>query len=395
MYKSSVSKVFLSLLLLTVFVTGCEKKQQAERTMPPQKVEVTVVEKKDEPFDALFVGITEGSRAVEVKAQVGGILKERVYNEGQYVNAGDVLFIIESDTYEAALKSAKGNLDMAKAQLVEAKLNYERLSNLYKTKSISKKDYDAAVASYNSAKAQVETAMGNLNDSQIRLGYTKVIAPVSGYTSKANYTVGNLITTGATTPLTVINKVDPLYVNFSIPATTMTTLRLLQKDKVVFMNKQLMSTVYTENNMKYPETGKVIFLDTMITPSTGDIKIRAEFKNPYMALLPGQYVRASLDGITFKDSIVIPQKAILQREGKQQVIRIDRVKVQDDGKEVEKDIATFVPVKLGLNMGDKFLVLDGLKAGDRIVVEGTNKVSRNGSPVTIVESEKGQQAQAK
>lgn len=373
MYKSSVLKVFLSLLLLTIFVTGCEKKQQEAQTTPPPFVEMMVVEKKDTPFDAVFVGITEGSRAVEVKAQVGGILKERVYSEGQYVNAGDVLFIIESDTYEAALKSAKGNLDMAKAQLVEAKLNYERLSNLYKTKSISKKDYDAAVASYNSAKAQVETAVGNLNDSQIRLGYTKVIAPVSGYTSKANYTVGNLITTGSTTPLTVINKVDPLYVNFAIPATTMTNLRLLQAEGRVVVNKQLTSTVYTEDNTKYPETGKVIFLDKMITPSTGDIKIRAEFKNPYMALLPGQYVRASLDGFIFKDSIVIPQKAILQRQGQQVVIVVD-----------DKNIARFVTVKLGLNIGDKFLVLEGLNAGDRIVIEGTNKIRRDGSPVSDI-----------
>lgn len=383
MYKSSVLKVFLSLLLLTIFVTGCEKKQQEEKKVMPQRVKLMVVEKKDTPFDALFVGITEGSRAVEVKAQVGGILKERLFSEGQYVNAGDVLFIIESDTYEAAVKAAKGSLDMAKAQLVEAKLNYERLSNLYKTKSISKKDYDAAVAAYNSAKAQVETAVGNLNDSQIRLGYTKVIAPVSGFTSKANYTVGNLIATGSTTPLTVINKVDPLYVNFSIPATTMTNLRLLMKDKLVVMNNELYSTVYTEDNTKYSETGKVIFLDKMITPSTGDIKIKAEFKNPNMVLLPGQYVRASLDGIIFKDAIIIPQKAILQRQGKQSVIVVD-----------DKNISKFVFVKLGLNIGDKFLVLEGLNAGDRIVIDGTNKINRDGTLVEEVEDEE-QQAQMK
>lgn len=383
MYKSSVLKVFLSLLLLTIFVTGCEKEQQVEKKVMPQRVKLMVVEKKDTPFDALFVGITEGSRAVEVKAQVGGILKERLFSEGQYVNAGDVLFIIESDTYEAAVKAAKGSLDMAKAQLVEAKLNYERLSNLYKTKSISKKDYDAAVAAYNSAKAQVETAVGNLNDSQIRLGYTKVIAPVSGFTSKANYTVGNLIATGSTTPLTVINKVDPLYVNFSIPATTMTNLRLLMKDKLVVMNNELYSTVYTEDNTKYSETGKVIFLDKMITPSTGDIKIKAEFKNPNMVLLPGQYVRASLDGIIFKDAIIIPQKAILQRQGKQSVIVVD-----------DKNISKFVFVKLGLNIGDKFLVLEGLNAGDRIVIDGTNKINRDGTLVEEVEDEE-QQAQMK
>ncbi len=348
MQKYRITKLLLLLLVFTLIITGCKKEVQQPPVIPTL-VYMETITQQDTPFKAEYVGITEGSKSVEVRAQVGGILRQRHYNEGQYVNAGDVLFTIESDTYEAALKAAKGNLDMAKAQLRQARLDYDRLSNLFNTNSISKKDYDAAVAAYESAKARVETAQGNLSDTKIRLGYTSVIAPVSGYTSKANFTEGNLISVSASTPLTVINQVNPIFVNFSIPATTMTQIRLLTK---------------------YPEVGKVIFFDKMISPSTGDIKIKAEFANPAMALLPGQYVRASLDGFTFINAIVIPQKAIIQRQGGQFVVTVDG-----------ESKAHFTPVELGMNMGNYFIVLNGLKAGDRIVVEGTNKVTRDGQVV--------------
>lgn len=367
MKKQRITKVLLMLIVLTAFFSGCKKQEEQPKTMPPTIVSLMTVEQKDTPFRAEYVGITEGSKAVEVRAQVGGILRQRHYREGQYVNFGDVLFTIESDTYEAALKTAQGNLDMARAQLRQAKLDYDRYQNLYKTNSISKKDYDAALAAYESAKAQVETAQGTLSDSKIRLGYTNVIAPVSGYTSKANFTEGNLISTTTTTPLTVINQIDPIYVNFSIPATTMTQLRLLALDGKVKADDNLTSTVYTADKTKYPESGKVIFFDKIITASTGDIKIKAEFPNPVTALLPGQYVRATLDGFTLTNAIVIPQKAIVQRQGKQFVIVVENMQ---NGVGQPK----FVPVDLGINMGNYFLVNSGLKAGDVIVVEGSNKI---------------------
>lgn len=388
MRKHHIFKVILLSVILTVIFSGCKKEEEKPRAMPPAIVSMMTVEQKDVPFKAEYVGITEGSKAVEVRAQVGGILRQRHYQEGQYVNFGDVLFTIESDTYEAALKTAQGNLDMARAQLRQAKLDYDRYQNLYKTNSISKKDYDAAVAAYESAKAQVETAQGSLSDSKIRLGYTNVIAPVSGYTSRANFTEGNLISSTTTTPLTVINQIDPIYVNFSIPATTMTQLRLLANEGKVKANEVLTSTVYTADKTKYPETGKVIFFDKIITASTGDIKIKAEFKNPVTALLPGQYVRATLDGFTLINAIVVPQKAIVQRQGKQFVIVVENL---TNGVGQPK----FVPVDLGINMGNYFLVNSGLKAGDVIVVEGSNKIMSEKNPVMDAKAmQKNMQQQA-
>lgn len=383
MHKNRIAKVIPLVIFSLILFAGCKKEvQQAQKQEIPAIVELATVEQKDTAFKVEYVGITEGSKSVEVRAQVTGILRERLYQEGQYVNAGDVLFIIEPDTYEAALKAAQGNLDAAKARLIQAKLDYDRFANLYKTNSISKKDYDAAVATYESAKAQVETAQGNLSDSKIRLGYTSVVAPVSGYTGKANFTEGNLISVSAAAPLTYINQVNPIYVNFSIPATTMTQLRILANEGKVTAEEELLSTVFTADNTKYPENGKVIFFDKVITSATGDIKIKAEFPNPYMALLPGQYVRATLDGYTLTNAIVIPQKAIVQRQGKQFVITVD-----------SQNRAHFTPVELGMNMGNYFMVLDGLKAGDRIVVEGSNKVMRDNALVADIKQMQQMQSQ--
>lgn len=370
MQNISITKVIPLLIVFLFLFAGCKKEAAKQTQMPPAVVEMMTVKQENAPFDTIFVGIAEGSKAVDVRAQVGGILRERVYQEGQYVNAGDVLFVIESDTYEAALKVAQGNLDNAKAQLRQAKLDYDRKSNLYKTSSISKSDYDSAVATYEMAKAQVETAQGNLSDSKIRLGYANVVAPVSGYTSRANFTEGNLITTADANPLTVVNQVNPIHVTFSIPAATMSSIRLLASEGRVTIADNLTSTLYFGDGVKYPEQGNIIFFDKMITSATGDIKAKAEFPNPYMAVLPGQYVRATLDGYTFVNAIIIPQKAVIQRQGQQMVIVVD-----------EQNIAHFTPVELGMNLGNKFLVTKGLQAGDRIVIEGTNKVMRDSSPV--------------
>ena len=152
MQNISITKV-IPLLIVSLFLfSGCKKEAVQQTQSAPAIVEMMTVKQENAPFDTIFVGIAEGSKAVDVRAQVGGILRERVYQEGQYVNAGDVLFVIESDTYEAALKVAQGNLDNAKAQLRKAKLDYDRKSNLYKTSSISKSEYDSAVASYEMTK---------------------------------------------------------------------------------------------------------------------------------------------------------------------------------------------------------------------------------------------------
>ncbi len=370
-------------LTLAMAAAGCSSDkggaQQAAGQMPPALVQVMTVEQKDTPYTDRYIAQTEGSKAVDVRAQVSGILKEKKYTEGQFVKAGSVMFVIEPDTYRAALTQAQGSLAQAEANVKQSRLNYERAQNLYKQNAMSKKDYDAAQASYDTALGQLETARAAVDNAKIQLGYTSVVAPVSGYSSKSSYSEGNLISAAATQPLTVINQVDPIYVNFSVPASTMSMLRTLAAQKKL-KTEELTVKLLLEDGTAYTDIGKVTFFDKQVSATTGDIKVRAEFPNTNLILLPGQFATAELMGFTLTDAIIIPQKAILKMGNKTMVIVVD-----------ESNTAHYRPVTMAMNIGNDFLVADGLKAGERIIVEGQNKVAE-GAQVQIAPSAPAGQA---
>ncbi len=367
-----------SFLLVSAVITGCSQdkaamQMQAAMQMPPALVQVATVEQKDVPYIDKYIAKTEGSKAVDVRAQVPGILKAKKYVEGQFVEAGSPMFVIEPETYKAALGQAQGSLAQAEANMTQSKLNYDRAANLYKQNAMSKKDYDAASAAYATAKGQLESAKSAVANAKIQLGYTTVVAPVSGYTSKSNYSEGNLISSAAVLPLTVINQVDPMYVNFSVPANTMSLLRTLAAQKKL-RTDELTVRLHLEDGTVFNEIGKVTFFDKQVSAATGDIKVRAEFSNGNLILLPGQFVSAELLGFTLTNAIVIPQKAIMKMADKTMVVTVD-----------EGNIAHYRPIKTAMNIGNNFLVAEGLKAGERIIIEGQNKV-REGSPVQIAPS---------
>ena len=352
--------------LVLVLLAGCSSDKESAKQpmqMPPALVEIMTIEQKDIPYTDRYIAQTEGSKTVEVRAQVSGILKEKKYTEGQFVKVGSVMFIIEPDTYAAALTQAQGALLQAEANAKQSRLNYERAQVLYKQNAMSKKDYDAAQASYDMANGQLETAKAAVENAKIQLSRTSVTAPVSGYSSKSNYSEGNLISAGAVQPLTVINQVDPIYVNFSVPATTMSMLRTLAAQKKL-KTGDLTVKLLLEDGSAYETIGKVTFLDKQISTSTGDIKVRAEFPNANLILLPGQFVTAELMGFTLTDAIIIPQKALLKMGNKTMVIMVD-----------ENNTAHYRPITTAMNIGNDFLVSSGLKAGERIIIEGSNKVA--------------------
>lgn len=370
-------------LTLAMTAAGCSSdkggSQQAAGQMPPALVQVMTVEQKDVPYTDRYIAQTEGSKAVDVRAQVSGILKEKKYTEGQFVKAGSVMFVIEPDIYRATLTQAQGSLAQAEANVKQSRLNYERAQNLYKQNAMSKKDYDAAQASYDTALGQLETARAAVDNAKIQLGYTSVVAPVSGYSSKSSYSEGNLISAAATQPLTVINQVDPIYVNFSVPASTMSMLRTLAAQKRL-KTEELTVKLFLEDGAAYTDFGRVTFFDKQVSAATGDIKVRAEFPNTNLILLPGQFATAELMGFTLTDAIIIPQKAILKTGNKTMVIVVD-----------ESNTAHYRPVTMAMNIGNDFLVADGLKAGERIIVEGQNKVAE-GAQVQIAPSAPAGQA---
>ena len=219
-------------LALAVAAAGCsddKKTMESTAQMPPPVVAVMEIVPENVPLQSTYMGQTMGYLSATVSAQVGGILKQRTYKEGDYVAKGQVLFEIDPASYQAALDQAQGQLTMAQTQYNNAKREYDRILPLYARNAVSQRDRDNAQAAYDSARAQVESAKASVEQAQIQLGYTKVVAPISGYTSSESVTEGNLISPG--TPLTTINQTDPMYVNFSIPSAEMRMTKRLEAEK--------------------------------------------------------------------------------------------------------------------------------------------------------------------
>lgn len=369
---------FLALLL----AVGCDSdKKTPAAALPPPLVGVMTVEARDVPVSFTYVGQTEGSRAVEVRAQVSGILMKRAYKEGQYVKQGDLLFEIEPDTYKAAVQQAKGVMAQAQAKFTQARQDLNRVRPLYARNAVSQKDRDDAQAAFNSARADLDAAKAALNEAEIKLGYAYVTAPVSGYASQEYRTVGNLITAGSQdgSLLTVVNQVDPIYANFSVPSPQFMRLRALAAQKRL-VEDGVTAEISLADGTVYPRKGSITFIDKQVNPGTSVVASRAEFDNPDLFVLPGQFVRVTLSGMVLKNAILVPQQAVIQTQKGSMVVVVGK----DDKAEMR-------PVDLGDNYGDSFLLNKGLEPGERIVIEGGNKAVP-GQPVRVEEAKAPQSA---
>ncbi len=359
-----------------LFVAGCTSEEKAQTAaLPPPLVGVMTVEARDVPIIYTYVGQTVGSRAVEVRAQVSGILMRRAYDEGEYVKKGQLLFEIEPDTYKAALRQAKGVMEQAQAKFTQARQNLNRVLPLYAKNAVSQKDRDDAQAAFNSAKADLDSAKASVSEAEIKLSYAYVTAPVSGFTSREYHTVGNLITAGSaeSSLLTVINQNNPIYANFAIPSPQYMRIRVLYEAGRLKLDNVVAELALADGSV-YGTLGKINFVDKAVSATTSVVAARAEFANPDLFVLPGQFVRVSIKGMELKNAILIPQQAVIQTQKGSMVVVIGK-----DNK------AEMRPVDLGDNYGDGFLLNKGLEPGERIVTEGSNKAVP-GQPVRIQEA---------
>jgi len=360
-----------ALLVIASFTVACSDDDSGP-AMPPPLVEVITLKKETVPVNNTYVGQTEGSNAVEVRAQVSGILMKRTYKEGNHVNKGDVLFEIEPDTYNAMLGRARGAFAQTQARYTQARQTLNRILHLYKQKAVSQQDRDNAQAGFNAAKADMEAAKAAVTEAEIQLAYAYVTAPVSGFTSKAYRSIGNLISPNSAdgSLLTVINTLNPMYVNFAISSPEyMEQRELVAKGRMRIPERKAELTI---NGIVYSMLGDITFMDTQVNPTTSVIDWRASFPNPGAELYPGQFARVRILGPELIDAIMVPQRAILQTQQGTVVIVVN-----------EKNIAEYRPVKFSYNVGELRLMDEGLEEGDRIIIEGLNKV-RPGSPVTIM-----------
>lgn len=334
-------------------------------------VEAMIVYAADVPWVGDYVAQTAGSREVQVRAQVSGILEERTYTEGSIVNKGDLLFQIEDDAYVAAKKQAESNLAQAKVTFVRAEIEHARILKLFKQGAVSTSDRDDAVAAYGTAAAALKAAEAGLESANVNLAYTKVNAPLSGISSKESRSEGSLVTVGSDNLLTSITQVDPLYVNFGVPYGEDTKQRNYVASGRVAMDPEGLSVeLVMADGSRYADKGIITFKDSTVDQYSATIKTRAEVANPDVALLPGQYVRAYVHGYSFKNAIVIPQRCVLETQKGPMVYTIDA-----------QNIANFVPITIVENLGNNYLV-DGLTSGSKIITEGIIK-ARPGQPVMV------------
>jgi membrane fusion protein (multidrug efflux system) len=353
---------------------------QGSHGFPPASVSTVKVEPRQFPVAFEYVGQTLGSRDVEVRARVTGIVERRLFKEGAAVKAGQPLFVIDPKPYQAQVAAADAEVARAEAQKAQADREAARLKPLAERKAIGQKEADDAASNADLAAAAVKSARARLDELRLNLGYTRVVAPIAGLTSRAQVSEGSLATAN-TTLLTTISQADPIWVGFSISENEQLRInRAIAAGAITLPgDKGFEVTVLLSDGTPFPKRGRINFADTRINPATGTYDMRAEIPNGDGALKPGQFVRVVLRGAERKDAIAVPQTAVL--DGPQGKF------VYVPGKDKDgKDVAQVRPVKVGdwvdANGSNLWVIEDGLKAGDTVIVDGIAKVMP-GAPIMI------------
>lgn len=361
-------------------LTGCSSQDKKVAggmpAMPPLSVATYKVVASDVPVSLEYPAKVKSMQQVNVVARVSGVLEKKHFTEGSFVKAGDTLYQIDSDRYEALMQEAVADVGMKEATLKQATRDWERTKVLFEQDALSQKERDAALSAYESAGASLKASQAALKKATIDFNYTKVKATISGMTSLNAQDVGSYVGSSSDTmTLTTITQTDPIYVEFSLP-----DIELLKKRYVMgtgnwnsIAQAKLPVQLSTPDGSKYAKAGTLDFIDSYVDSETSTIKARATFANPNNILIPGLFVRVNVEGLVYKDAISIPQKALLQEAIGSFVY------VVKEGK------ATKVPVKAGTVHHDTYIIESGLSAGDVVITNNLTKL-RPGSAVNVAEA---------
>ena len=358
------------------WVTGGQQQQRQQaqqgQQQPPPEVGVVEVKPEEIPLPIEYAGRVAGFRDVEIRARVGGTLLKREFEEGAKVTKGQELFKIDPATYEVALAQAEAQLAQSQAQATQAEENYNRYQDLANKEVSSKQQFEQAVAQRDLTRAAVKLAQAQIDAAKLNIQYTSIISPVTGVTSLQTPPEGSLVLAESTV-LTTITQLDPAYVNFSFTNSEYKDFRdLNKKRKQPITADQLTVELHYGDGSIYANKGRIDIATRTVDPQTGTIQARAIFPNPDGDILPGQFVRVAIGGVTLPDALVVPQRAVSQNpEGASVYV------VGDDNK------AEARRVELGQLVESGYVVKSGLKPGDRVVVDGVIRV-KPGSPVKPV-----------
>lgn len=325
------------------------------------------------PITTELPGRTAAFQVAEVRPQVSGIVQQRRFVEGADVAAGAALYQIDAASYQAAYNSAKAALAKARANLLTSGPKAARYKELVQIEGVSRQELDDAIAANEQAKAEVESATAAVEAAAINLKYTRVEAPISGRIGRSTATPGALVTAGQAAALTTVQQLDPIYVDVTQTSTEMLRLkRALESGSLKQSGGQAKVSLILADGSKYAQPGKLQFADASVDPGTGNVTLRALFPNPKHDLLPGMFVRAVLENGVDEQAIAVPQQGVSRNpKGEATALVLNK-----DGKVEQRIIAT------GGTLGDKWLVTAGLSAGDRVIVEGVQKV-KPGASATV------------
>ena len=364
MHRKSIVAKALPLAVI-ISVLGCEKKVAETGPPAPPEVLVTQVISGDVPVIRSWVGTLDGSENADIRARVTGYLQKRDYQEGSFVKEGDLLFEIDPRPFEAALAQAKSELDQVQATQAATQADFERSQDLYNKKVISVQEYENKRQLNQAQVAKSEALQAAAQTAQLNLDYTKISAPVDGIAGLSKANIGDLVGTGSEVTLTTVSKIDPIRLYFPINEQDYKKhASALQKgmQKPESEREATVELVFADGTV-YPQKGKFSFVDRQVDPTTGTILVAANFPNPDHSLRPGQFAKARAAIEKISDALLVPERALAELQGSYQVGVID-----DNGK------AEIRPIKIGPRYNHQVVVMEGLKKGETIIVEGLQNV---------------------
>ncbi|MGZ6347502.1 MAG: efflux RND transporter periplasmic adaptor subunit [Anaerolineales bacterium] len=388
MQKDCRVRLIVTVLVLGgLILVGCDRKQPPPPVIP--EVAIVTVSPERVVLTTELPGRTYAYLVAEIRPQVGGIIQKRLFEEGSDVRAGSVLYQIDPAPYQAAYSNAVAALSKSEANLPPVRLKAERYKELIAKKAISQQDFDNAEAALRQAEADIESAKATVESARINLAYTRITAPISGRIGKSNVTVGALVTAGGPTQqptaLATIQQLDPIYVDVSQSTNELLRLRRRMEEGRLHHNGKDQSKVrlILDDGTTYPLEGTLKFRDVTVDSTTGAVTLRVVVPNPKDLLLPGMFLRAVVQEGVNKDGILIPQQAVSRDPMGNPVTLI----VDGDGKVAQRMLT------LDRAIGNRWLVTSGLAPGERVIVEGIQKV-RPGATVKVVASQAGRTSSA-
>ncbi len=370
----------VAVLLACTALAACkDNKQAAAPAGPPPKAQVTVVTLKGQNVSITteLPGRTAAFRVAEVRPQVNGVVLKRMFNEGQEVRADQPLYQIDPAPYQASLASAQAAVAKAEATVTSAQATVNRYRPLARANAISGQDLDNAVATLRQAEADVASGRASVNTAAINLAYTRLSSPISGRTGRSSVTEGALVTANQTTSLVTVTQLDPIYVDVTQPSGTFLRLKKeLSAGKLTAAgDNQAMVKLVLEDGTVYEQPGRLQFSEVTVDQGTGSITLRAIFPNPQGLLLPGMFVRELVEEGVRENALLVPQKGITRNQKGEATALVV-------GKDDKVELRT---VTADRAVGENWLVTGGLAAGDRVIVEGLQKI-RPGAQVAVVEA---------